>query len=275
MASTFKHISKKNIFNILKYIYSSGYPNNIKLRNYSIYSQTIPFSHLLINKKFKSTISYSTTNNDINQSNNIPNKSYKLDENNNSNTSIININNTNNDVVEENINHTKLLHLMKVPSVGDTNIHGILTEWKVLEGDQVIEDQIICTIETEEVTIDIHSEVSGNIIKRHIDIGKKVEAGEHLIDIEVSKPSKTLNIVETKSNTPTNMNLSYIPKICFEHKISKELKSKMHTPSYKIAIEKLDSSKHEEISDNNISLLKRKEFTEEEIELANLGTIDK
>ncbi|EEA06934.1 biotin-requiring domain-containing protein [Cryptosporidium muris RN66] len=273
MTSTLKQISKKNIFNILKCIYNSGYPNNIKLRSYSIYSQAILFSHLLINKNFKSIISYSTANDNINQSNNIPNKSYKLNEN--SNTSIININNTNNNIIEENINNNKLIHLMKVPSVGDTNIHGILTEWKVLEGSQVIEDQIICTIETEEVTIDIHSEVSGNIIKRHIDIGKKVEAGEDLIDIEVSKPSKTLNIVETISNTPTNTNLSYMPKICFEHKISKELKSKIDTPSHKIGIKKIDSSKHEQISDNNISLLKRKEFTEEEIELANLGTIDK
>ncbi|KAL7065977.1 biotin-requiring domain-containing protein [Cryptosporidium serpentis] len=284
----------------------------MKLRSYSIHSQAILFSHLInkslnskftfINKKFitnhipqeniitniknfaclendtenkyKSTILYSTANSDINQSSSTPNKSHKLDENNDA--SIININNNaNNGVAEGNINNAKLLHLMKVPSVGDTNIHGILTEWKVLEGDEVIEDQIICTIETEEVTIDIHSEVSGNIIKRHIDIGKKVEAGEHLIDIEISKLSKTLNIVGTESSIPTKVNFSYIPKICFEHKISEEVKSGVHIPSHKIAVEKLDSSKHEEISDSNILLLKRKELTEEEIELANLGTIDK
>jgi pyruvate dehydrogenase E2 component (dihydrolipoamide acetyltransferase) len=59
-----------------------------------------------------------------------------------------------------------------MPQAGNTMEEGTVLEWKVAEGDQVGEGQILCEIETDKATMDFESPVSGRLAKIVVHAGQ-------------------------------------------------------------------------------------------------------
>lgn len=82
-------------------------------------------------------------------------------------------------------------HSINVPSLGDSIVEGNLLEWRKNVGDAVAVDDVVCVIETDKITVEIHSDCSGVLISQAVGEGAIVHIGEQLavIDSAASAPT--------------------------------------------------------------------------------------
>ena len=84
----------------------------------------------------------------------------------------------------------------KFPDVGEGINDGEIVKWRVKEGDEVREDQILLEMETDKAIVQIPSPKPGKILKIMHKDGDRVHVGEVLVTIEASageEPSKKNN----------------------------------------------------------------------------------
>ncbi|CBZ51675.1 putative dihydrolipoamide acyltransferase [Neospora caninum Liverpool] len=77
-------------------------------------------------------------------------------------------------------------HVIKVPSLGDSITEGGLLEWRKKVGDFVAVDEVVCVIETDKVTVEIHSDCSGVLLSQAAQEGDTVHVGSQLAVIDYS-----------------------------------------------------------------------------------------
>jgi len=68
-------------------------------------------------------------------------------------------------------------HLVKVPPMGDSINDGILIEISVRNGQSVIKDDLLGRIETDKITVDIHSPLKGVVAGIKAKIEQRVVIG--------------------------------------------------------------------------------------------------
>ncbi|GAX21930.1 hypothetical protein FisN_40Hh021 [Fistulifera solaris] len=108
---------------------------------------------------------------------------------------------------------------IKVPSMGDSITEGTIVEWTAQVGQAVQADDVVALVETDKVTVEIKSEISGVITKQFGAIDETVEVGANLyeIDTDASASVSTEDIpkVESKatneSSTPVAPSASALP----------------------------------------------------------------
>jgi biotin carboxyl carrier protein len=72
-----------------------------------------------------------------------------------------------------------------LPSLGAESItEGEVTEWSVAVGDTVSEGDILCSIETDKVTVEVEAPFGGVIKAFHAEVGDNVEVGKDLLTID-------------------------------------------------------------------------------------------
>ena len=69
----------------------------------------------------------------------------------------------------------------KFPDVGEGITEGEIVKWKVKEGDNVKQDQVLAEVETDKAIVEIPSPQAGKIIKLHKKEGDVVKVGETLV----------------------------------------------------------------------------------------------
>eukprot|EP00808_Paulinella_micropora_P008312 g60430.t1 len=74
-----------------------------------------------------------------------------------------------------------------VPSLGDSITEGTVVEWTKGVGDIVQEEDVICVIETDKVSMDIRATVGGQITELAAKEGETVMVGAKLVVIDTSK----------------------------------------------------------------------------------------
>jgi len=72
---------------------------------------------------------------------------------------------------------------IKVPTMGESITSGVLKEIKVKVGDIISPDGVVATLETDKVTIDVHSPFAGEILEFLAKEGDEVEVGKPLFTI--------------------------------------------------------------------------------------------
>ncbi|KFH08301.1 putative dihydrolipoamide acyltransferase [Toxoplasma gondii VAND] len=77
-------------------------------------------------------------------------------------------------------------HVIKVPSLGDSITEGGLLEWRKKVGDFVLVDEVLCVIETDKVTVEIHSDCSGILLAQAAQEGDTVQVGSQLAVLDYS-----------------------------------------------------------------------------------------
>lgn len=71
----------------------------------------------------------------------------------------------------------------KFPDVGEGITEGELVKWRVKEGDEIKQHDIIAEVETDKAVVEIPSPVSGKILKLYHKAGDTVKVGESLVSI--------------------------------------------------------------------------------------------
>jgi len=87
------------------------------------------------------------------------------------------------------------------PSMGDSINEGSIEEWKVKEGQYVNEGDVLASVETDKITIDIASEFSGVITKLLVDAADTAIVGEPLLEFDPELKEGELIVDETSSKT--------------------------------------------------------------------------
>ncbi len=87
-----------------------------------------------------------------------------------------------------------------VPTLGESVSEAIISNWLVKAGDWVEQDQVICELETDKVTLEVPAASQGILVKIIAEEGAEVEAGALLgeIDETAQKPVGTPVIKEEK-----------------------------------------------------------------------------
>ncbi|CDO66002.1 dihydrolipoyllysine-residue succinyltransferase component of 2-oxoglutarate dehydrogenase complex, putative [Plasmodium reichenowi] len=78
------------------------------------------------------------------------------------------------------------IETIKVPRLGDSITEGTINEWKKKVGDYVKADETITIIDTDKVSVDINSKVSGGVSKIFADVGDVVLVDAPLCEIDTS-----------------------------------------------------------------------------------------
>lgn len=76
------------------------------------------------------------------------------------------------------------MYEMKFEDFGEGIHEGILVKWEVNPMDYVKVGQILFQLETEKVTLDITSPVSGQVVKLHFLKGERIFSGNTLLVIQ-------------------------------------------------------------------------------------------
>eukprot|EP01132_Coremiostelium_polycephalum_P010055 gene10055-12324_t len=131
--------------------------------------------------------------------------------------------NTNNNIVSitslnENVNYNKYLinnsnqqqryystgaeQVVKVPSMGDSISEGTVISWKKKVGDSIRVDEVICSIETDKVTLDINAPVSGVVTELFAKEGETVLVGNPLYKIKEGEVAAAPKAEAPKAEAP-------------------------------------------------------------------------
>ncbi len=87
---------------------------------------------------------------------------------------------------------------INVPEMGESITEGTIVEWNTKPGEVVEEDQIIVSIETDKITVEVRSERAGVLTKIHGEEGDVVTVGQKLAEVD---PSAAPSVVETEPVT--------------------------------------------------------------------------
>ena len=74
----------------------------------------------------------------------------------------------------------------KCPSLGDSISEGTVVSWEVQIGDYVNKDDVICVMETDKVSVEIHATASGELVSYFAEEGDTVEVDHDLISLDTT-----------------------------------------------------------------------------------------
>ena len=74
--------------------------------------------------------------------------------------------------------------VVDVPSMGDSITEGTLIELHKQPGDFAEQDDILCSVETDKVTVEVRSPVSGTIVEYFSEIDDEILVGKPLFSID-------------------------------------------------------------------------------------------
>ncbi|KAL8431569.1 hypothetical protein Efla_000615 [Eimeria flavescens] len=75
-------------------------------------------------------------------------------------------------------------HVLRVPTLGESITEGTVAEWRCGVGSVVRAQEVVCVLETDKVSVDIHSDVAGRILSIAVDKGGTAVVGGELAVIE-------------------------------------------------------------------------------------------
>jgi pyruvate/2-oxoglutarate dehydrogenase complex dihydrolipoamide acyltransferase (E2) component len=110
---------------------------------------------------------------------------------------------------------------MKVPSLGDSISEGTIQKYfkstliiyKIDVGQSVKVDEVICSIETDKVTVELKSEFEGVISKVFAPTGQKINVGANFVEIDPSgSASVSSKPSENKKAEPVQEQVKHPPK---------------------------------------------------------------
>jgi pyruvate dehydrogenase E2 component (dihydrolipoamide acetyltransferase) len=81
------------------------------------------------------------------------------------------------------------MYRFELPDIGEGIVEAEIIEWKVHEGDQVQEEQILVEIMTDKANIEIPSPCAGRVHRIHYQVGEVAPVGAVLIEIEEGEKS--------------------------------------------------------------------------------------
>jgi len=70
--------------------------------------------------------------------------------------------------------------------MGDSISEGSIASWKKQIGDIVLTDEVVCVIDTDKVSVDVHSAVSGRVVSQAAAEGETVLVGGDLLTIDTT-----------------------------------------------------------------------------------------
>ncbi|HMJ03936.1 MAG TPA: biotin/lipoyl-containing protein [Conexibacter sp.] len=73
-----------------------------------------------------------------------------------------------------------------MPKWGDTMQTGVIVEWMVEAGEQVVEGDVLATVETEKVQADVEAPAAGTVRELLVEEGDEAAVGAVLARIEPS-----------------------------------------------------------------------------------------
>lgn len=85
---------------------------------------------------------------------------------------------------------------VEVPVMGESISEGTIAEWLVAPGEPVEEDQVIASLETDKITVEVRSPRAGVLLERFGEEGDVVAVGERMAVID---PSATPTVVKTEA----------------------------------------------------------------------------
>jgi len=78
------------------------------------------------------------------------------------------------------------VHVESVPTLGDSITDGRVIQWNKAPGDFVAQDDILCTVETDKVAVDIRASASGKLVEQLAAEGDTVKVGAELAKIDTA-----------------------------------------------------------------------------------------
>ncbi len=85
---------------------------------------------------------------------------------------------------------------IKIPAIGESIVEATIAQWHKQSGDRVAKDELLCELETDKITLEIHAEVAG-VLKIEAGEGQTVRIGaviarleEHDAPVEATTPSE-------------------------------------------------------------------------------------
>ena len=95
-----------------------------------------------------------------------------------------------------------------VPIMGESITQGVLASWLAKTGDYVAVDQVVASIETDKVTVEVRSPQAGTIVQTFAAEGDEINVGNQLFVLEVggagvpvAKPAAAAAPAETKASS--------------------------------------------------------------------------
>ena len=82
--------------------------------------------------------------------------------------------------------HRLLSMSVPVPSMGDSITEGTLVEWAVDVGSAMKADDLVCTIETDKVSVEVRTPTAGVLLERLAEVDTVVEVGQPLFNVDDS-----------------------------------------------------------------------------------------
>eukprot|EP00916_Digyalum_oweni_P027542 GHVL01045050.1.p1 GENE.GHVL01045050.1~~GHVL01045050.1.p1 ORF type:complete len:230 (-),score=56.48 GHVL01045050.1:33-722(-) len=173
------------------------------------------------------------------------------------------------------------IHIMKVPHMGDSVTEGEIQTWYKNVGTILSKDELLCIIDTDKISVDVHAEVSGKLVSVAASTGGTVYVGGDLASIDRSFCKKeeetnrvTPEIQKTVSQTVSHNNKRYIQSVKFidwkniKKKDIKEDISKISVNTIK-GVKVIRYENYSDLPD----IYKSKSITETEIDYINTGGI--
>lgn len=74
---------------------------------------------------------------------------------------------------------------IKIPAIGESIVAATIAQWHKQSGDQVAKDELLCELETDKITLEIHAEFSGTL-KIEAEEGQTVKVGAVIAYLEES-----------------------------------------------------------------------------------------
>ncbi|KAL8452198.1 hypothetical protein Emed_001505 [Eimeria media] len=81
-------------------------------------------------------------------------------------------------------------HVLRVPSLGESITEGTVVKWLRGVGSVVQAEEVVCVLETDKVSVDIHSDITGRIVSIAVDVGGTAFVGGDLAIIEPLSPEE-------------------------------------------------------------------------------------
>ncbi|KAL8434886.1 hypothetical protein ACSSS7_002852 [Eimeria intestinalis] len=75
-------------------------------------------------------------------------------------------------------------HVLRVPPLGESITEGTVVKWLRGIGSVVQAEEVICVLETDKVSVDIHSDIAGRLVSIAVDVGGTAFVGGDLAVIE-------------------------------------------------------------------------------------------
>ncbi len=94
---------------------------------------------------------------------------------------------------------TKNTTQVKVPTLGESVTEATVVGLHKKIGDSVLVDEAVCELETEKVTMEVPSPISGTIVSIDVKLGDDVEIGSLLFGVQLDKNIKATNNAEQKN----------------------------------------------------------------------------